>query len=61
MTSRYHIKNITNIIDIALKKADINKYKLNAIACTKGPGLLGALIVGVNFAKSLAFSLDIPL
>ncbi len=60
MASRCHIKNITNVVDLALKEADINKHDFDAIACTKGPGLLGALVVGLNFAKSLALALNIP-
>jgi N6-L-threonylcarbamoyladenine synthase len=45
----------------ALQKANINKNELNAIAFTRGPGLLGALLIGTSFAKSLALSLNIPL
>lgn len=60
MASREHIKNITNVIKAALLKANINKNELDAIAYTKGPGLLGALMVGVSFSKSLAYVLNIP-
>lgn len=60
LASRAHQKNIIPIVEIALKESNVNKNQLNAIAFTKGPGLLGSLLVGVNFAKSLALSLGIP-
>ncbi len=60
MASREHIKNIINVVQIALKDALATKKDLNAIAYTKGPGLLGALMIGVSFAKGLAYSLNIP-
>jgi len=60
LASRAHQKNIIPIVEVALKKSNLNKNQLNAIAFTKGPGLLGSLLVGVNFAKSLALSLGIP-
>jgi len=61
LASREHIQKITQVIDHALTEAEISKNDLNAIAVTKGPGLLGSLIVGVGFAKSLSQSLEIPL
>lgn len=61
LASRAHQQNIVPVIDIALKKANINKEQLSAIAFTQGPGLMGSLLVGSSFAKSLAFALDIPL
>ena len=59
--SRKHQSNIIPVVDHVLKEAGIELQDLNAIAFTRGPGLLGSLIVGVSFAKSLALSLDIPL
>jgi N6-L-threonylcarbamoyladenine synthase len=61
LASREHQKAIIPVVQEALQKANINKNDLNAIAFTRGPGLLGALLVGTSFAKALALSLDIPL
>ncbi len=61
LASREHQLHIVPVVDSALKKAGIKPEQLGAIAFTKGPGLLGSLIVGVTFAKSMALSLDIPL
>ncbi len=61
LASRAHQQNIVPVVDVALKEAGIAKEKITAIAFTKGPGLLGSLLVGVTFAKSLALSLNIPL
>ncbi|NNE27230.1 MAG: tRNA (adenosine(37)-N6)-threonylcarbamoyltransferase complex transferase subunit TsaD, partial [Saprospiraceae bacterium] len=61
LASREHQLHIVPVVDTALKEAGISKKELQAIAFTRGPGLLGSLIVGVTFAKSLALSLDIPL
>ena len=61
LASRAHQQNIVPVVDQALKQANISKEELNAIAFTKGPGLMGSLLVGVSFAKSLALGLDIPL
>jgi N6-L-threonylcarbamoyladenine synthase len=58
--SRQHIQNLMPAIQAALAKANINLTQLNAIAYTQSPGLIGSLIVGVSFAKSLAQSLGIP-
>lgn len=61
LASREHQANIVPVIDEALKKANIDKSELSAIAFTRGPGLLGSLLVGVTFAKAMALSLNIPL
>ncbi|MCZ8198528.1 MAG: tRNA (adenosine(37)-N6)-threonylcarbamoyltransferase complex transferase subunit TsaD [Flavobacterium sp.] len=61
LASRAHQQNIVPVIDAALKKAGVKKEQLNAIAFTQGPGLMGSLLVGSSFAKSLAMSLQIPL
>ncbi|AXP82842.1 tRNA N6-adenosine threonylcarbamoyltransferase [Mariniflexile rhizosphaerae] len=61
LASRAHQQNIVPVVAQALKKAHINKEQLHAIAFTRGPGLMGSLLVGTSFAKSLAYGLDIPL
>lgn len=61
VASRNHITAISNIFEEALVEAKIKKQDLDAVAVTYGAGLMGALLVGVNFAKSLAYALDIPL
>ncbi len=61
LASRAHQQKIILVVDAAFKKANISKDQLNAIAFTRGPGLIGALLVGVSFAKSMALALDIPL
>ena len=61
LASRAHQQNIIPVVHQALSKANIKKSDLNAVAFTRGPGLLGALIVGTSFAKSFAMGLDIPL
>ncbi len=61
LASRAHQQNIIPVIESALQKAKINKKQLNAIAFTRGPGLLGSLLVGTSFAKSFALGLNIPL
>ena len=61
LASRAHQQNILPVVDTALKRAGINKSELSAIAFTRGPGLLGSLLVGTSFAKGLALSLGIPL
>lgn len=61
LASRKHMAHIVPVIDKALRDAAVSKKDLDGIAFTRGPGLLGSLIVGVSFAKSLAYSLDIPL
>ena len=61
LASRAHTANIVPVVDAALKKAGVEKSELSAIAFTRGPGLMGSLLVGVNFAKSMALALNIPL
>lgn len=61
LASRAHQQNIVPVIAEALKVANIDKTDLSAVAFTQGPGLLGALLVGSSFAKSLALGLNIPL
>ncbi|MBO5614813.1 MAG: tRNA (adenosine(37)-N6)-threonylcarbamoyltransferase complex transferase subunit TsaD [Prevotella sp.] len=61
LASRAHQQNILPVVDQAIKKAGITKEQLSAIAFTRGPGLMGSLLVGVNFAKGFARSLNIPL
>ncbi|MDH7912540.1 tRNA (adenosine(37)-N6)-threonylcarbamoyltransferase complex transferase subunit TsaD [Winogradskyella sp. SYSU M77433] len=61
LASRAHQQNIVPVVHQALKKANIEKEQLSAIAFTRGPGLMGSLLVGTSFAKSLAYGLDIPL
>ena len=61
LASRAHQQNIVPVIDVALKKANIDKSQLSGIAFTQGPGLMGSLLVGSSFAKSMAMSLNIPL
>ena len=61
LASRAHQQNIVPVVDMALKKAGISTEQISAIAVTRGPGLLGSLLVGLSFAKGLAISLGIPL
>ena len=61
LASRAHQQNVVPVVDQALKRAGITKEKLSAIAFTRGPGLMGSLLVGVSFAKGFARSLNIPL
>ena len=61
LASRAHQQNIVPVVDVALKKAGIKKSDLSAIAFTQGPGLMGSLLVGGSFSKSMALALDIPL
>ncbi len=61
VASRAHQANIIPVVDMSIKKAGIQKEDLTAIAFTRGPGLMGSLIVGVSFAKALALSLNIPM
>ena len=61
LASRAHQANIVPVVDQALSQANIDKKQLHAIAYTRGPGLLGSLLVGASFAKSLALALNIPL
>ena len=61
LASRAHQQNIVPVVHEALKRAGVTKEQLSAIAFTRGPGLMGSLLVGVSFAKGLARSLDIPM
>ena len=61
LASRAHQKNIIPVVERALIEANVDKKKLDAIAYTRGPGLLGSLLVGSSFAKSMSLSLNIPL
>ncbi|MGN0187256.1 MAG: tRNA (adenosine(37)-N6)-threonylcarbamoyltransferase complex transferase subunit TsaD [Paludibacteraceae bacterium] len=61
LASRAHQQNVVPVVHEALKRAGIDKSELNAIAFTRGPGLLGSLMVGTSFAKGMACALDIPL
>lgn len=60
LASRDHIRKLLPLIDTCLKEANLTKNQLDGIAYTKGPGLIGALLVGAMLAKTLAYSLDIP-
>jgi N6-L-threonylcarbamoyladenine synthase len=61
LASRAHMQNIVPVVDEALKKAGVEKTELSAVAFTQAPGLIGSLLVGAQFAKSLSLALDIPL
>lgn len=61
LASRAHQQNVVPVVDQALKRAGVDKSQLSAVAFTRGPGLMGSLLVGVSFAKGFARSLNIPL
>ena len=61
LASRAHQQNIVPVVDQALKQAGVEREELSAVAFTRGPGLMGSLLVGVSFAKGLAASLNIPM
>ena len=61
LASRAHQQNIVPVVSEAIRQAGITKNDINAIAFTRGPGLMGSLLVGTSFAKGLALSLGIPL
>ena len=61
LASRAHQANIVPVVEAALREAGVKRTELDAVAFTRGPGLIGSLLVGVSFAKALALSLDIPL
>ena len=61
LASRAHQQNIVPVVDTALKRAGIDAGQLSAVAFTRGPGLMGSLLVGVSFAKGFARSLGIPM
>jgi N6-L-threonylcarbamoyladenine synthase len=61
LASRAHQQNIVPVVDKALKKAGVKKEDISAVAFTRGPGLMGSLLVGTSFSKAFALGLDIPL
>lgn len=61
LASRQHIQNILPLLDDALGQADVSLDRIDGVAVTSGPGLVGSLLVGVSFAKSLAFTKNLPL
>ena len=61
LASRAHQQNIVPVVDTALKRARVDKHELSAIAFTRGPGLLGSLLVGTSFAKGMSLGLRIPI
>ena len=61
LASRAHMQNIVPVVDQAIKEASVDLSELNAVAFTQAPGLIGSLLVGTQFAKSLSLSLQIPL
>ena len=61
LASRAHQQNIIPVVSTAIDRAKIKKEDIDAIAFTKGPGLLGSLIVGTSFSKSFALGMDIPI
>lgn len=61
LASRAHQQNIIPVVEQAIKSAGISRYEIDAVAFTRGPGLLGSLLVGTSFAKGFAMSLDIPI
>ncbi|WP_342048729.1 tRNA (adenosine(37)-N6)-threonylcarbamoyltransferase complex transferase subunit TsaD [Bacillus sp. OTU530] len=61
IASRHHVEQITVVLEEALRQADVTLQDIDAIAVTEGPGLVGALLIGVNAAKAVAFAHGIPL
>lgn len=61
LASRAHQQNIIPVVEKAFTKANIQQKQISAVGFTRGPGLLGSLLVGTSFAKSLAMSLNVPL
>lgn len=61
LASRAHQQNIVPVVDLAMQKAGIAKEEISAVAFTRGPGLIGSLLVGVSFAKAFALALKVPL
>ena len=60
LASRHHVENIDIVLDLALKEASVKLSDLEAVAVTRGPGLVGSLLVGISVAKSLSYVLGIP-
>lgn len=61
LASRAHQQNIIPVVDAAIKDANIDKKQITAIAFTRGPGLLGSLLVGTSFAKAFSLAMDVPM
>ncbi len=61
IASRSHILNISEVVKMAIKEANINLEDIDAVACTYGPGLVGALLVGLSYGKALSYALNVPL
>ena len=61
LASRAHQQNIIPVVHDALKQAGVTKQEISAVAFTRGPGLLGSLLVGTSFAKGLSSALNIPM
>lgn len=61
LASRAHQQNIVSVVEEAIQSAGLSRTQLNAIAFTRGPGLIGSLLVGISFAKGMALALDLPL
>ena len=61
LASRAHQQNIIPVVEAAIKQANIQKKQISAIAFTRGPGLLGSLLVGTSFSKAFALAMDIPM
>jgi len=61
LASRAHQQNIVPVVDLAIKQSGILKEEISAVAFTRGPGLIGSLLVGVSFAKAFALALNVPL
>ncbi len=61
IASRNHIQNISEVVKMAISEANIEFNQIDAVACTYGPGLVGALLVGLSYGKALSFALDKPL
>ncbi|MDL2310432.1 tRNA (adenosine(37)-N6)-threonylcarbamoyltransferase complex transferase subunit TsaD [Peptostreptococcaceae bacterium OttesenSCG-928-C18] len=61
IASRMHLESINLIIEESLKEAELDFKDIDLVACTKGPGLIGALLVGISSAKAISYALDIPL
>ena len=61
LASRAHQQNIIPVVSEAIRRAGIDKSEISAIAFTRGPGLLGSLLVGTSFAKGLSASLNVPM
>ena len=61
IASRKHVENISEVTEIALKEANLGMQDIDIVSCTYGPGLVGALLVGVSYAKALSYALKKPL